>query len=65
MWTGRELLLHGAVHDRGGPHAAGAADNPVTGTWRKLPPAPGPAQVMEGGYRAVWTGPELLGSGLG
>ena len=65
VWTGRELLLHGAVHDRGGPHAAGAAYNPATGTWRKLPPAPGPVEVMEGGYRAVWTGTELLGSGLG
>ena len=65
LWTGRELLIHGAVHDRGGLHAAGAAYNPASGTWRKLPPPPGPVEVMEGGYRAVWTGTELLGSGLG
>jgi hypothetical protein len=65
VWTGRELLVHGAVHDRGRPHAAGAAYDPSTNTWRKLPPAPGPAEVMEGGYTAVWAGTELLGGGLG
>jgi hypothetical protein len=65
VWSGRELLIYGAVHDRGGPHAAGAAYSPATGTWRKLPPAPSPVEVMEGGYRAVWTGTELLGSGMG
>jgi ribosomal protein L39E len=66
VWTGRELLLYGAVHDRKGrPQAAGAAYNPTTRTWRRLPAGPGPVQVMEGGYKAVWTGTEMLGWGLG
>jgi hypothetical protein len=64
--TGRELLLNGAVHDgKGGLRAAGAAYNPATRTWRKLPPGPDPAEAMEGGYTAVWTGTEMLGWGLG
>ena len=66
VWTGRELLLYGAVHDpEQRPRAAGAAYNPATNTWRKLPPAPGPVENAEGGYTAVWTGTELLGGGLG
>lgn len=61
VWTGSELLIYGAGQARG----VGAAYNPATNTWRKLPPGPGPAQAMEGGYRAVWTGTEMLGWGLG
>jgi hypothetical protein len=66
VWTGRELLLYGAVHDQEQrPRAAGAAYNPTTNTWRKLPPAPGPAENAEGGYTAVWPGTEMLGGAFG
>jgi N-acetylneuraminic acid mutarotase len=61
VWTGNELLLYGAAQGRG----VGAAYNPATNSWRKLPAGPGPAQAMEGGYKAVWTGTEMLGWGLG
>jgi hypothetical protein len=61
VWTGHELLVYGVVNGR----AAGAAYNPTTHTWRKLPAGPGPAQAMEGGYTAAWTGTEMLGWGLG
>jgi N-acetylneuraminic acid mutarotase len=64
VWTGRELLLYGAVHDPvQRPRAAGAAYNPATNTWRRLPPAPGPVENAEGGYTAVWTGTELIVAG--
>jgi hypothetical protein len=66
VWSGRELLLYGVVHpSKGAPYGAGAAYNPATNTWRKLPPAPFRAETMEGGYATVWTGSEMLGQGLG
>jgi N-acetylneuraminic acid mutarotase len=61
VWAGRELLIVGAASGKG----VGMAYNPATSTWRRLPPTPGPAETMEGGYTAVWTGSELLGGGLG
>jgi hypothetical protein len=69
VWTGTELLLHAPLSSFHGEHyisrSVGAAYNPTSRTWRNLPPAPGPVQNMEGGYRAVWTGRELLGWGMG
>ena len=69
VWTGTELLLHAPYFDyRNGSYigrSVGAAYNPATHTWRNLPPAPGPVESIEGGYRAVWTGRELLGWGMG
>jgi nucleotide-binding universal stress UspA family protein len=66
VWSGRELLLYGVVHpSKEAPYGAGAAYNPATNTWRKLPRAPGRAETMEGGYTTVWTGSEMLGQGLG
>jgi N-acetylneuraminic acid mutarotase len=61
LWTGRELLIVGGANGKG----VGAAYNPATNSWRRLPPTPGPAESIEGGYMAVWTGRELLGGGLG
>jgi hypothetical protein len=69
VWTGTELLLHAPYFDhQNGSYigrSVGAAYNPATHSWRNLPPAPGPVESIEGGYRAVWTGRELLGWGMG
>ena len=66
VWTGRELLVFGVVFDHQATgRSAGAAYNPVTRTWRKLPSPPVPVQNREGGYHAVWTGTEMLGWGMG
>lgn len=68
-WTGTELLLNApyfSLEDgRDIGRSVGAAYNPTTRTWRTLPPAPGPVERIEGGYRVVWTGRELLGWGMG
>lgn len=61
VWDGTELLVAGRVSvPQGGSYDVAAAYNPTTGTWRKLPPAPGPEGSYEGGDRAVWTGTEML-----
>ncbi|HEY6708153.1 MAG TPA: kelch repeat-containing protein [Actinomycetota bacterium] len=69
VWTGSELLVHGAYFrfedEKSVGRSVGAAYRPTTRTWRVLPPAPGPLQNMEGGYHAIWTGRELLGWGMG
>jgi len=61
VWTGSELLVYGPSTAGG----VGAAYNPATHSWRKLPKAPGPQESIEGGYHAVWSGTELLGWGMG
>ena len=68
-WTGTEMLVFGgdADHpDNGttGVSADGAAYEPVTRSWRKLPPMP----VPRAGGQVVWDGTEVLvvgGSGKG
>jgi hypothetical protein len=59
-WTGSELVMAGGVVRRSGStfktFRSGAAYNPATGTWRKLPPMPHPRY----GARAVWDGTEVL-----
>lgn len=60
VWTGRELLIHSPYTGR----SVGAAYNPTTRTWRRLPPAPGVIQNVEGGHHAVWTGTEMLTWGM-
>jgi hypothetical protein len=62
-WTGRELIIWGGYDHLskppGGLHVAGdgAAYDPVRQAWRRLPPAPLPAQADA---TAVWTGREVL-----
>jgi hypothetical protein len=60
VWTGSELFIHAAA---GYEHPVGSVDaayNPATDTWRSLPSSPYPVNLVEGGYRAVWTGSEML-----
>lgn len=55
VWTGEELVVFGGGRDTLG-RRDGAAFDPATGTWRKLPRAP------VGGYAnsLVWTGAEMI-----
>ena len=59
-WTGTELIVAGGYLNAAGgaqkPLRDAAAYNPVTRTWRKLPPMPGPRY----GATAVWDGTEVL-----
>jgi hypothetical protein len=60
-WTGKELIVAGGIsRSVPGPvpriYRDGAAYNPVTRTWRKLPPMPG---GRYGGI-ALWDGTEVL-----
>jgi hypothetical protein len=54
-WTGSEMVVW-AGNSPDGP-AGGAAYNPRTDTWRRLPK--GPLGIREG-YAPVWTGTEML-----
>lgn len=66
VWTGTELVIHNIVRDASGtPRVVDAAYNPFTSRWRKLPANPYPVRNTEGGYRAVWTGTEMLAFGQG
>jgi hypothetical protein len=69
VWTGTEMLLFGLVGagPEPGSHMAyvGAAYNPSTGTWRRLPAIRALSEgKSEGGSRAVWSGSESLLVGL-
>jgi hypothetical protein len=59
-WTGRLLIIAGGFDERNGTRVAifrdGAAYNPATNSWRRLPPMPQP----RGGGTAVWDGSEVL-----
>ena len=61
-WTGSELLVWGGWSGRSGPEFLegflrnGAAYDPVSDSWRTLPPAPIDARAP----LSVWTGRELL-----
>jgi hypothetical protein len=58
VWTGNELVYWGGDSNYGGTnHAEGAAFDPLSNEWRKLPPAPISARTSPG---AVWTGTEML-----
>jgi hypothetical protein len=59
VWTGSELLIWGGGSGSHGVdlHDDGAAYDPATRTWRKLPPAPLSARL---GMAAVWTGAEMV-----
>ncbi len=60
-WTGSEMLVVGGYHEGAvlseEPVQDGAAYNPSTDTWRRLPDAP---IVVASGAEAVWTGDELV-----
>jgi hypothetical protein len=59
-WTGDEMIVFGAELDGNNvpstPTAIGAAYDPVTDTWRRLPDSPLSPQAST----AVWTGQELI-----
>lgn len=60
-WTGRELVVAGGYVRAAGTGAVktfrnGAAYNPATGTWRRLPLMPRPRSNAQ----AVWDGKEVL-----
>ncbi|HEX6920089.1 MAG TPA: hypothetical protein VF314_07660 [Actinomycetes bacterium] len=58
-WTGRELVIAGGFSgfpSGGKVFRDGAAYNPATGTWRKLPPMP----QRRGGGTAVWDGKDVV-----
>lgn len=57
VWTGREVLF--ASFDV----QSGAAYDPATNGWRRLPTGPAPTGAAQGGSFGVWTGRELLLSG--
>lgn len=58
-WTGRQLVVFGGFSGftgEGKVFRDGAAYNPATNTWRRLPPMP----QRRGGGTAVWDGREVL-----
>jgi hypothetical protein len=61
VWTGQEMVVWGGYHDLAGRASRvtddGAAYDPVSNTWRMLPPAPLSARTDP---IAVWTGREVL-----
>lgn len=62
VWTGEELIVWGGEHGDGS-HVApdtGAAFNPATGKWRRLPPSP---YWSLAGHTLVWTGEEMIAWG--
>ena len=71
VWTGRQLILFGrrqvtALDSRGSPYVVKSVDaaesyDPVSKTWARLSPPPGPGYVPH--YEAVWTGKEMLAFG--
>ena len=58
-WTGREVLLTSADGQ------VGAAYNPISNSWRRLPGGLAPTGSAQGGSFSSWTGKEMLVSGQG
>jgi N-acetylneuraminic acid mutarotase len=59
IWTGEEMIIWGGWRASGDPlWTSGAGFNPVTQTWRPLPPTGLDEQRL--GHSAVWTGQEML-----
>ncbi len=62
VWTGREVLVWGGfvANSSPDPYAGyprdGAAYDPATNTWRRLPAAPPAPPSLLTAYSAVWTG---------
>jgi hypothetical protein len=60
VWTGTRMLVYGGVYHTasgGQPYADGAAFDPSTGKWEKLPV--GPLGFREGSV-SVWTGRQMI-----
>ncbi len=66
VWTGRELIVWGGASEARDSHGQivgiaplddGAALNPATNTWRRLPTAPVPGRAYAA---AAWSGHEVL-----
>lgn len=59
VWTGSEMILWGGEHGDGSHRApdTGAAYDPVSRTWRRLPRAP---YWSLAGHSAVWSGTEMI-----
>ena len=62
VWTGKEVIIWGGSRLRGDSLRSyyvrtGAAYNPKTDAWRRVPAAPIPGG---GGYSAIWTGNEMI-----
>ena len=55
VWTGSEMIVWGGATGRH-ETAQGAAFDPVSSTWRRLPDAPQSAYA----HSAVWTGREMI-----
>jgi N-acetylneuraminic acid mutarotase len=60
VWTGKEMIVLGgeisaAYTNR--PHRDGAAYDPSTDRWRRVPPSP---LGLRSRHRAVWTGAEMI-----
>jgi hypothetical protein len=70
VWTGKEMLVFKLINaDPFEPGsrmtAAGAAYNPATRTWRRLPALPAREKgLLEGGILVAWTGSEALVAGV-
>lgn len=66
VWTGTELFIHEPdTRNIDAPvGSVNAAYNPVTNSWRRVPSSNLPVQAVEGGYRAIWTGTEVLTFGM-
>jgi hypothetical protein len=65
VWTGTEFLIHGPYYtDGAGLRSVGAAYNPATNTWRRIPVTPDPPEMKEARQVAVWTGTDMLTWGM-
>jgi hypothetical protein len=58
VWTGRWLILLGRTPVTNPAKDVAASYDPAAHTWIQLSPPPGPKDVP--GYKAVWTGREML-----
>jgi N-acetylneuraminic acid mutarotase len=65
VWTGNEMLIYGSYTTLDDPETTlGAAFNPASNTWRKLPAIPARGGGFEGHNVAVWTGTEMVVRGI-
>lgn len=64
VWTGTRMLIHQPDYRANGRGSTGAAYDPSTGTWQRLPSSGFPVRNVEGGTQAVWDGTEMLTFGV-
>lgn len=63
VWTGSQMIIHGAQFSGSGFSGITFAYRPAAGTWTRLPNGPRPI-VAQSGDSAVWTGSQMLVFGL-